>query len=74
MNMSEPIDKYPSRAGRAARLLARADPVVYSPDAARLLRHMSREQVAQYERDGFLVLHDVFTGEEVQFFMDLQGP
>ena len=68
--MSEPIDKYPSRGGREASLLRRVDPVIYSPDSAELSKHLSPEQVAHYERDGFLVLHDVFTAEEVQCFME----
>jgi len=68
--MIEQMDKYPSRGGREARLAPRVDPVVYSPESARLLKHLSTGQVAQYERDGFLVLHDVFTSEEVQCFTD----
>jgi ectoine hydroxylase len=68
--MHESIDKYPSRAGRAACLEPRVDPVVYSPDSARLLKQLSPDQIAQYEREGFLVLHDVFDAEEVQCFKD----
>lgn len=64
--MSAPIDRYPSRGGREARLQPRVDPVVYSRESA----HLSPEQLAQYERNGFLVLHDVFNGEEVQCFKD----
>jgi ectoine hydroxylase len=68
--MSEPADKYPSRAGREACLEPRLDPVVYASGPQRLLPHLSSEQVAQYERDGYLVLHDVFSGEEVKCFKD----
>jgi ectoine hydroxylase len=68
--MSEPVDKYPSRAGREACLEPRLDPVVYAPASPRLLPHLSSEQVAQYERDGYLVLHDVFSSEEIQCFKD----
>jgi ectoine hydroxylase len=68
--MSELQDKYPSRGGRKARLAPRMDPVVYSSGSLRLLAHLSPQQVAQYERDGFLVLHDVFSAEEVQCFRE----
>ncbi len=68
--MSEAVDRYPSRAGRGACLESRADPVIYSPGSARLLAHLSSKQIVQYERDGYLVLHDVFSGEEVQCFKD----
>jgi ectoine hydroxylase len=68
--MSEVVDKYPSRAGREACLEPRLDPVVYASGSQRLLPYLSSVQVAQYERDGFLVLHNVFSGEEVQCFKD----
>ncbi len=68
--MVEAIDRYPSRAGRAARLEPRADPVIYSPGSASQLAHLSSKQILQYERDGFLMLHDVFSVEEVQCFKD----
>ena len=70
MNMSEPLDKYPSRGGRAERLEPRVDPVVYSPESERLLKHLTPAQIARYEREGFLVLPDVFNAEEVQCFSD----
>jgi ectoine hydroxylase len=44
--------------------------VVHAPASARLLEHITAEQVAQYERDGFLVLHDVFSIDEVQCFKE----
>lgn len=68
--MVERVDQYPSRAGRAARLESRADPVIYSPGSARQLAYLSSKQIVQYERDGYLVLHDVFSAEEVQCFKD----
>jgi len=67
--MSE-IDKYPSRAGRKARLEPRVDPVVYALDPLELAAHLTPDQVAQYERDGFMILHDVFSVEEVRCFRD----
>lgn len=66
--MNKQVDQYPSRAGRAARLEPRTDPVVYSRESAELLKHLSSEQIAQYERDGFLVIPNVFSEEEVQCF------
>ena len=63
-------DKYPSRAGRAACLMPRLDPVVYASGPQRQLTNLSDGQVAQYERDGYLVLHDVFSAGEVQCFKD----
>jgi len=56
-------DLYPSRLGADAAALPRLDPVVYTDwcDDAPL----SREQTEQFGRDGFLVLPDLFTAEEV---------
>lgn len=68
--MVEVADKYPSRAGRAASLAPRLDPVVYAPVSPRLSAHLSSAQVAHYEREGYLILHDVFSGAEVQCFKD----
>lgn len=56
-------DLYPSRCGSDAAALPRLDPVVYSdwaPGAP-----LSREQIEQYDRDGFVVLHDLFTPQEI---------
>lgn len=68
--MSVTTDKYPSRTNGKACLMPRVDPVVHAPASARLLQHITADQVAQYERDGFLVLHDVFSAEEVQCFKE----
>jgi ectoine hydroxylase len=57
-------DYYPSRTGDRPRVLPRLDPVVYaawSPGAP-----LSRAQTEAYERDGFLVLEDVFDPKEVE--------
>ncbi|HUW00032.1 MAG TPA: ectoine hydroxylase [Gallionella sp.] len=64
------VDQYPSRTGRAASLEPRMDPVVYAPVSPRLSAYLSSGQVAQYEREGYLVLHDVFSAAEVQSFKD----
>lgn len=68
--MVEAVDRYPSRAGRTACLAPRLDPVVYAPTPRRLPTCLSPEQVAQYEHEGYLILHDVFSNEEVQCFKD----
>lgn len=61
-------DVYPSRHAEVAEFLPRLDPVVHSDwsEGAPL----SREQVAGFERDGYLVLEDIFSDEEIAF---LQG-
>ena len=61
-------DVYPSRRALAAEFLPRLDPVVHgnwSEDAP-----LSAGQAAQFDRDGYLVLEDMFSDEEVAF---LQG-
>lgn len=56
-------DLYPSRCGSAASALPRLDSVVYSD--WRSDSPLSHEQTEQFELDGFVVLHDLFTAEEV---------
>jgi len=68
--VNEAKDKYPSRANGKACLIPRADPVVYAHASAGLQQHISTEQVARYERDGFLVLQEVFSAEEVGCFKE----
>lgn len=61
-------DPYPSRIDGAPRLLPRKDPVVYGrwrPDAP-----LTPAEVAQYEREGFLVLESLFDDDEVGFLVD----
>lgn len=63
MTQMENVDLYPSRSGAHPAFIDRQDPVVYSewtPDAP-----LSREQVAAYERDGFLTLKNVLTASEI---------
>jgi ectoine hydroxylase len=56
-------DPYPSRCGDEPRVLPRFDPVVHSQwhEGSPL----SREQSDAFGRDGYLVLHDLFTPDEV---------
>lgn len=61
-------DLYPSRVGGEPGWLERLDPVIYSNwnESAPL----SREQHAGFERDGFLILNDVFGQEEIALIQD----
>ncbi|VFR20461.1 Ectoine hydroxylase [plant metagenome] len=56
-------DPYASRTDRGSAIIARQDPVVHgNGDYADALK---REQLDAYERDGFLLLEDVFSEKEV---------
>jgi len=64
-------DLYPSRKADMAMFLPRLDPVVHSDwngDAP-----LGREQAARFERDGYLVLEDLFSEEEVAFLQSEAG-
>jgi len=57
-------DAYPSRHAAEPELLPREDPVVYSewrPDAP-----LSRAQVEQFDRDGYLVIENAFDPAEIE--------
>jgi len=60
-------DPYESRVGTAARIVDRADPVVYasSQDEGPL----TREQVAHYERTGCLGIEGLFRPAEIETFV-----
>jgi len=56
-------DLYPSRGGSKAEIVPRKHPTVWAkPDVE---TPVDRALIDQYEREGFLVLRDVFTPEEV---------
>lgn len=61
MNTAE--DLYPSRQSTEERVIERKDPVVWSdsPDQAPI----DRTLIDRYERDGFLILENLFSEEEV---------
>ncbi|TEA78104.1 ectoine hydroxylase [Allopusillimonas ginsengisoli] len=61
-------DLYASRTDRTAAIIARQDPVVYA--GGTYADALDAEQLAAYERDGFLLLEDVFTDSEVQGLLD----
>ncbi|MFA5487734.1 MAG: ectoine hydroxylase [Candidimonas sp.] len=56
-------DYYVSRTDRGAAIIARQDPVVY--DGGTYADALDESQLQFYERNGFLVLHDVFDESEV---------
>src|SRR5690606_35657351 len=56
-------DLYPSRGGMKGDIVPRQHPVVWAPAEAKA--PIAQELVKQYEENGFLVLRDVFTPEEV---------
>jgi len=56
-------DLYPSRCEAASRILPRLEPVVHSAWDARA--PLSEGQANQFARDGFLVLDNVFSTEEI---------
>ena len=56
-------DPYASRTDRGSAILARQDPVVYGD--GKYADALSAEQLGNYERDGFLLLEDLFSEQEV---------
>ncbi|MBY4677378.1 ectoine hydroxylase [Marinobacterium arenosum] len=64
-------DAYPSRGGRQPALAERKDPVVYSTNA--LECPIDYALVEQYERQGFLILENVFSEREVAAFQQELG-
>lgn len=61
-------DLYPSRGQLKAQLTERLDPVVYATEPR--LAPISEQLVERYAHLGFLVLHNVFTAEEVGKFQN----
>lgn len=62
--MSATPDIYPSRKEEYPNIAFRQDPVVWraeEPESGAI----TAEQLLGFERDGFVVLHDVFSGDEV---------
>ena len=56
-------DIYSSRDAYTSAIIARQDPVVYAGGG--YAQALSAEQISAYARDGFIVLHDVFSPTEV---------
>src|SRR5690606_29939033 len=61
-------DIYESRTSGTAAIIARQEPVVYGD--GKYADALSAEQIAAYERDGFLVLDSLFSEQEVKGLMD----
>ena len=61
-------DLYLSRTDRGSAIIARQDPVVYENGA--YANALDAEQLASYNRDGFLMLENLFDGEEVDSLLD----
>jgi ectoine hydroxylase len=66
--MKERTDLYPSRQSGPPRIIDRADPVVHAAD--RQAGPLRARQVDAYERDGFLILDGLFSGDELQVMRD----
>jgi len=56
-------DIYPSRHAEVAEFLPRLDPVVHNDWTADA--PLSRDQATRFDRDGYLVLEDIFSDEEI---------
>src|SRR5690625_1571597 len=61
-------DIYPSRSERGSAIIARQDPVVY--DNGQYADALPADQLDSYEKNGFLVLEDVFSADETASLMD----
>lgn len=64
-------DIYPSRHAAAAEMRPRQDPVVHStwtPDAP-----LTRAQTEQFDRDGYIVLENLFSQDEVAYLQRAAG-
>ena len=61
-------DIYSSRSERGSAIIARQDPVVY--DEGQYADALEHEQLSSYEKNGFLVLENVFSEEETAALMD----
>ncbi len=69
--MSNPADLYPSRQQEEPQIIERQDPTLYNhklTDAP-----LTEAQLKQYERDGYILLPEVFSQAEVQRFLSEMG-
>lgn len=64
--MSSAVDLYPSRLGRPASFLERSDPVLYNRD--RSGSPIAIEYIEEYEENGFLLLDELFSDNEIHCF------
>ncbi len=67
--MRKPIaDWYASRNDRGSAIIARQDPVIY--EGGNYADAVDESHIAAYERDGFLLLEDIFSDAETQVLLD----
>lgn len=66
-HMGETEDLYPTR-GQEERIFERVDPVVFGNGEPEGKHSLNREQLDFYEQNGFLVVPNVFSREEVDIF------
>jgi ectoine hydroxylase len=62
-------DRYPTRVSDEPRILDRVDPVVAGSAREPGAGPLTRQQVDSFERDGFLFLEDVFSGDEAKRYL-----
>lgn len=65
-SMNERADMYPSRSNLKAQFIKRKEPIVYSAPSVK--PPLDQSLIDQYANDGFMVVEDVFTPEEVAMF------
>lgn len=61
-------DLYVSRTDRGSAIIARQDPVVY--EGGGYADALDARQLADYSRDGFIMLENLFSGDEVEALLD----
>ncbi len=64
-------DFYPSRVNAAEKIVARRDPVIHSDKRAHL--PLDEVRALRFARDGFLVLDNLFSTDEVEWFQQEAG-
>lgn len=62
------MDVYESRTEQGSAIMARREPVVY--EEGQYAQALDTEQLTAYDRDGFIVLRDIFTAQEVAGLLD----
>ncbi len=60
------IDKYPSRKSQQEQIIPRVDPVIFGKSDHGDPYALSPQQLQHFEREGFIVLQDLFSPEEVE--------
>src|SRR5690625_7399808 len=61
-------DIYPSRTDRGSAILARQDPVVYGD--GQFADALNSEHLGSYEKNGFLVIRELFSDDETLALFD----